>query len=151
MQKPKFHGVRRPTHRLISTRAAPSTTRARTRTDDGDHPLEDVGAIGFVVALFLHLLLPEDLEEDEEKPRTSFPRYGLGGDPVAGLRAPACWHAHPASSAQPQGPRSAWKLHPTLTTDPDHLVGITNTLPPGDDVAPAPAPAAAAVRRTWQL
>ena len=26
-------------------------------------------AIGFVVALFLHLLLPEDKEEDEEKVR----------------------------------------------------------------------------------
>ena len=26
-------------------------------------------AIGFVVALFLHLLLPEDKEEDEEKTR----------------------------------------------------------------------------------
>ena len=42
VQKPKFHGVRRPTHRLISTQVLLRVRQGRgLEPDDGDHPLED--------------------------------------------------------------------------------------------------------------
>ena len=57
-------------HRLISTQVLLRVRQGRgTRRhrDDGDHPLEDALRHRLVVALFLHLLLPEDKEEEEEE------------------------------------------------------------------------------------
>ena len=73
-------------------------------------------AIGFVVALFLHLLLPEDKEEEEEeesgKEMKVDPVEAGSAPPRLSIRAPRL------ERPTPQGPRSAWKQASNSTTDP---------------------------------
>ena len=96
VQKPKFHGVRRPTHRLISTQVLLRVRQGRgLEPDDGDHPLEDA---------LRHRLRRGPLPA----PPLARGQGGMGrARPGRGVkRAPACPYAHPASSAQPPKARA---------------------------------------------
>ena len=104
VQKPKFHGVRRPTHRLISTQVLLRVRQGRgLEPDDGDHPLEDA---------LRHRLrrgpLPAPpLARGQGGRGGGGLRQGNEGRPGRGVkRAPACPYAHPASSAQPPKARA---------------------------------------------
>ena len=104
VQKPKFHGVRRPTHRLISTQVLLRVRQGRgLEPDDGDHPLEDA---------LRHRLrrgplpAPPLARGQGGRGGRGF-RQGNEGRPGRGVkRAPACPYAHPASSAQPPKARA---------------------------------------------
>ena len=104
VQKPKFHGVRRPTHRLISTQVLLRVRQGRGFQPDGrDHPLEDA---------LRHRLrrgpLPAPpLARGQGRRGGGLPPGNEDQDGGSGVkRAPACPYAHPASSAQPPKARA---------------------------------------------